>query len=118
MDSNSVKITPAVQDDKHSKEDCFTSQSEITDDCCKRFCGENPQCFAENNRQIACVSDMVINKAWAIKELTELARRENKCESIDNILDVANDSLTELIAWTGHCRSNHNYRLFFREMLP
>lgn len=42
---------------------------------------------------------MVINKAWGIKELTELARRENKCESLDNILDVANDSLTELILW-------------------
>lgn len=55
MDS-SVKTTPSLQGDRHSKDDCFTSQGEVTDDRCKRFCGENPQCFAENNRQIACVA--------------------------------------------------------------
>ncbi|WP_333652417.1 hypothetical protein [Dissulfurispira sp.] len=67
MDS-SVKTTPSVHCDRHSKDDCFTSRGEITDDRCKRFCGENPQCFAGNNKQIACVSDMVIRAVEKMKE--------------------------------------------------
>jgi hypothetical protein len=67
---------------------------------CLQICGDdsNP-CFIGNNKQIDCISDMIINKVYAVKATVDRAREENQCEEIANFLGMASENVDELINW-------------------
>lgn len=75
------------------------NKRKIISERCQRLCEQDKDCFANNRKQITCISDMVINKMWPVKELIEFAKAENQCELLVEPLSMASDSINELIAW-------------------
>ncbi len=65
---------------------------------CQRIC-EGLNCFANNKKQFMCICDMLINKAWPIKDLIAAAMKENKCSEVAEILKMASDNVDELVNW-------------------
>lgn len=66
---------------------------------CQRICKSSLNCFADNKKQLMCISDMVINKAWPIKNLIASAMKKNKCAEVSEILQIASDNMDELVNW-------------------
>ncbi len=77
---------------------------------CKRICGDDAPCFTDNKKQISCISDMVINKVWPVKGLIDAAVKKNECSEVADILDIANNSIDELIEWVKHLQAEHHQR--------
>lgn len=73
-------------------------------DRCQRICGDDDNCFRGNDKQLACVSDMIINKASGIKAIIENARSGGKHEGMDEVLTLATRNLNELISWVVYLR--------------
>jgi hypothetical protein len=47
---------------------------------CRTICGEDTAgCFITNVKHLDCITDIVINKAWAAREIIKAAAGENPC---------------------------------------
>lgn len=73
---------------------------------CHQICGDGSSpCFIDNSKQIACISDMVINKVFAIKTIVDRLREDNQYGEISEFLDAAYDSVDELINWVRYLQA-------------
>lgn len=67
---------------------------------CKTICGNDTAgCFITNAKHLDCVTDIVINKVWATREIIKTAAGEDRCAEIAGILNSATDEMDELIVW-------------------
>ncbi len=79
---------------------------------CQQVCGNSSDnCFIGNNNQIACISDMVINKMWAVKEIIRMAKDENQCSQITEFLNMASENVDELIDWVKHLQGQNRKQI-------
>lgn len=67
---------------------------------CRTICGkETARCFITNARHLDCITDIVINRVWAAREIIKTAAGEDRCAEIAELLNTATDEMDELIAW-------------------
>lgn len=67
---------------------------------CRAMCGEDTtSCFSANAKHLDCITDMVINKIWAAREIIDRGTKKNTCKELSGILNTATDEMDELIAW-------------------
>ncbi|MDI6727591.1 MAG: hypothetical protein QMD44_01525 [Thermodesulfovibrionales bacterium] len=79
---------------------------------CQQVCGNSSDnCFIGNNNQIACISDMVINKMWAVREIIRMARDESRCSQMDEFLNMASGNVDELIDWVKHLQEQNKKQI-------
>ncbi len=78
---------------------------------CRQMCESNDECFIWNDRQIACISDMVINKMWAVREIIRMARDESRCSQMDEFLNMASENVDELIDWVKHLQEQNRKQI-------
>ncbi len=76
-------------------------------DRCARICGNNGSCFSQNVKQLRCISDLLINKLWGIRDITEEVIKENRCESLSELLDMVQKNTNELIDWAQLLQIEH-----------
>ncbi len=78
---------------------------------CKRICGNPDQhCFIENKNQIMCISDIIINKVFNIKEMLELAARGDQSDQLNKTIKLASDNIDELIDWVKFLQIAHGHQ--------
>ena len=66
---------------------------------CQQICSDIDLCFIGNNKQITCISDMVINKVCAVKVIVDRLREDNHCKETAKFLDMAYEDVDDLINW-------------------
>lgn len=82
---------------------------EMLSDRCSRICGDfRGNCFRDNKDQLTCISDMVINKASGIMAIIDTARDSNQCETMEEILQLAERDVNELISWVKDLNAQKN----------
>lgn len=77
---------------------------------CQQICSDSSTCFIGNNRQVDCISDMIINKVYAVKATVDRAREDNQCEEIAEFLDMASENVDELISWVKYLQGQTKRR--------
>ncbi|RME66377.1 MAG: PilZ domain-containing protein [Nitrospirae bacterium] len=66
---------------------------------CRNFCGQDRKnCFISDKKQIACISDMVINRVAAISYILQLLSEDLPQEK-KNLLEEAERQINSLIDW-------------------
>lgn len=76
---------------------------------CQQICGDGSDlCF--NNEQVDCISDMIINKVYALSAIIDRAREDNQCEQIAEFLDMASENVDELINWVKYLQGETKRR--------
>jgi len=64
------------------------------------MCGEDTTgCFIANAKHLDCITDIVINKIWAAREIIERGTKKNTCKELSGILNIATNEMDELIDW-------------------
>jgi hypothetical protein len=85
--------------------------SEKMKERCKRICGSaRSDCFSRNAKQLACLSDLVINSVCAISSVLEMARAEQDREAATDLMDKAMDVTRELVNWVKYLQLTHDIR--------
>jgi hypothetical protein len=65
---------------------------------CETICGENTAgCFMANKNHLECITDIVINRVWAAREIIELGAHEHDARHASVLLSAATDELDELV---------------------
>ncbi len=78
---------------------------------CRRICGGTREhCFIDNEKQIICIADMIINKVTGIKGIIEMAARPDQNKGLPEVLDRISVSLDELINWVRYLQITHDLR--------
>ncbi len=76
---------------------------------CQIICGSNrDHCFIKNQRQLACIADMIINKVSGISLIIDMARHERNSEKILEILNEASKDVNEIISWVQYLQIAHD----------
>lgn len=72
---------------------------------CAAICGENTAgCFMANKNHLECITDIVINRAWAAREIIELGSKEKDPRQAAAFLNTATEELDELVFWMQELR--------------
>ncbi len=67
---------------------------------CKTICGDDRSgCFISNASHLECITDIVINKIWAAREIVALGAGEVTSGMTAGALKRATDEMDELILW-------------------
>mgnify|MGYP001570668063 CR=1 FL=1 len=67
---------------------------------CRTICGDDTSgCFIANAKHLDCITDIVINKIWAAREIIGMGTGKNTCKEIAGILNIATNEMDELIDW-------------------
>jgi hypothetical protein len=91
--------------------------AEIMKDRCRRLCGEFAgNCFTSNNRQVTCLSDMVVNHTYGILSILDMLRAEKDREVVDEYLDEARTISNELINWVKYLQVTQDIRNLINRM--
>jgi hypothetical protein len=73
---------------------------------CATICGENTSgCFLTNKKHLECITDIVINRVWAAREVIELGIHERDSHQAAALLSMATDELDELVYWMQEFRT-------------
>ena len=73
---------------------------------CEAICGENTAgCFMTNKNHLECITDIVINRAWAAREIIELGSHEKDPRQAAAFLSTATEELDELVFWMQELRT-------------
>lgn len=73
---------------------------------CATICGESTSgCFMTNKNHLECITDIVINRVWAAREIIELGINENDSHHASALLSMATDELDELVYWMQELRT-------------
>lgn len=73
---------------------------------CATICGENTSgCFMTNKKHLECITDIVINRVWAAREVIERGINERDSQHGSALLSMAKDELDELVYWMQKLRT-------------
>jgi hypothetical protein len=79
---------------------------------CRTLCGEDAAgCFITNAGHLDCITDIVINKVWPVREIIKIAAGENPGAETSGMLNRATGELDELIAWVKELQALKKRRL-------
>lgn len=81
---------------------------------CHRICGRLDACFINNKKQIECLSDLLINKAFCTVEILEGILRENKDANLALKLRNALRGPYEIINWTKYIQIAHDLKFILK----
>lgn len=74
--------------------------SESLHERCMRICGKDARsCFINDPGQLACISDMLINKAYSLSSTLEAIKAEGLQESTSKLIDDSLGITAELLNW-------------------
>ncbi len=73
---------------------------------CKTICGEKTAgCFMTDENQLQCITNIIITRVWAAREIIDMGARETNCNHMSELLSMAMDEMDELIYWMQQIRN-------------
>lgn len=85
--------------------------SESLHERCMRLCGKDARsCFINDIGQLACLSDMLINKAYSLSSLLEMIKEDGLPESTSKLIDDSLGITAELVNWVKYLQVTRNLR--------
>lgn len=73
---------------------------------CAAICGENTAgCFMTNKNHLECITDILINRVWAAREIIELGSHERDPRQAAAFLSTATEELDALVYWMQELRT-------------
>lgn len=86
-------------------------------DRCEGICGGSGEsCLTSNNNQVTCVADMVVNQAYGILSLIDMAKNEQDPDTANEYLEDINTISSELINWAKYLQVAHDIKSVMRQM--
>ncbi len=61
-----------------------------------------------DEKQLECVTDIIITRVWAAREIIDMGTRETNCNHMGELLSMAMDEIDELIYWMQQLRNIKN----------